>query len=72
VLQAKGPTITEACREVAVSEQTYCRWQKEYGRLSPDQARGLKELERKNVRLRKLVADLSLDNAILREVTSGN
>ncbi len=72
VLQAKGATVAEACREVGVSEQTYYRWRKEYGRLSPDQARRLKELEKENARLKKLVADLSLDNAILREVTSGN
>jgi transposase-like protein len=72
VLQAKGASVAEACREVGISEQTYYRWRKEYGRLSLDQARRLKELEKENVRLKKLVADLSLDNAILREVTSGN
>ena len=69
VLQAKGATVAEACREVGVSEQTYYRWRKEYGRLSLDQARRLKELEKENARLKKLVADLSLDNAIMREVT---
>jgi hypothetical protein len=53
-------------------EHTYYRWKKEYGRLSVDQARRLKELESENSRLKKLVADLSLDNAILREAASGN
>jgi len=72
VLQAKGATVIEGCREVGVSEQTYYRWRKEYGRLSLDQARRLKELEKENDRLKRLVADLSLDNVVLREVTSGN
>ena len=72
VLQAKGAMVAEACREVGVSEQTYYRWRKEHGRLSLDQAQRLKGLEKENARLKKLVADLSLDNAILREVTSGN
>ena len=72
VLQSQGRTVAEACREIGVSEQTYYRWRKEYGRLSLDQARRLKELETENMRLKKLVADLSLDNAILKEVASGN
>jgi cell division protein FtsB len=55
-----------------VTEQTYYRWRKEYGGLRLDQARRLKELERENSRLKKLVADLSLDNAILKEVARGN
>ena len=54
------------------AKQTFYRWRKEYGRLNPDQARRLKALERENGRLKKLVADLSLDNAILKEVSSGN
>ena len=72
VLQSQGSTIAEACREVSISEQTYYRWRKEYGRLSLEQAKRLKELEKENNRLKKLVADLSLDNAILKEVSSGN
>ena len=72
VLQSQGSTVAEACRKVCISEQTYYRWRKEYGRLSLDQARRLKELEKENNRLKKLVADLSLDNAILKEVSSGN
>jgi transposase-like protein len=72
VLQSQGSTIGDACRKVGVTEHSYYRWKKEYGRLSVDQARRLKELESENARLKKLVADLSLDNAILREAASGN
>ena len=72
VLQSQGSTIGDACRKLGVAEHTYYRWKKEYGRLSVDQARRLKELETQNTRLKKLVADLSLDNAILREAASGN
>jgi putative transposase len=72
VLQSQGMTIGEACRKIGVSEHSFYRWEKEYGRLHVDQARRLKELERENGRLKKLVADLSLDNAILREAASGN
>jgi putative transposase len=72
VLQGQGMTIGEACRKIGVSEHSYYRWKKEYGRLHVDQAKRLKELERENGRLKRLVADLSLDNAILREAASGN
>jgi transposase-like protein len=72
VLRGQGSTIVEACRKLGVSEHTYYRWKKEYGRLHVDQAKRLKELERENGRLKRLVADLSLDNAILREAASGN
>jgi putative transposase len=72
VLQGQGSTVGEACRKIGVCEHTYYRWKKEYGRLHVDQAKRLKELERENGRLKKLVADLSLDNAILREAASGN
>jgi transposase-like protein len=72
VLQGRGKTIGEACRALEVSEHTYYRWKKEYGRLDVDQAKRLKVLETENGRLKKLVADLSLDNAILREASSGN
>ena len=57
---------------LATAKQTFNPWRKEYGRLNPDQAKRLKALERENSRLKKLVADLSLDNAILKEVSSGN
>ena len=68
VLQAKGSTIGQVCKKIGVTEQTYYRWRKEYGSLSVDQAKRLKEVEKENTRLRKLVADLSLDKAILKEV----
>jgi transposase-like protein len=60
------------CRTLGVSEQTYYRWRNEYGGMRIDQAKRLKEIEKENVRLRKLVADLSLDKAILKEATRGN
>ncbi len=71
VLQSQGRTVVQSCKEINVSEQTYYRWRKEYGRLSLDQARRLNELEDENSRLKKLVADLALDKAILKEALSG-
>ncbi len=71
VLQSQGRTIAQACKEIGVSEQTYYRWRKEYGRLNLDQAKELRELKDENARLKKLVADLSLDKAILKEALSG-
>ena len=71
VLLSKGSTVPQICRKIGVVEQTYYRWRKEYGRLSVDQARRLKEMEKENIRLKKLVADLSLDKAILKEVAEG-
>jgi transposase-like protein len=64
--------VPDVCRRLGVTEQTYYRWRKEYGGLGRDQARRLKDLERETARLKKLVADLSLDNAILREAAQGN
>jgi len=72
VLISQGKTAGEACKQINVSEQTYYRWRKEYGGIGTDQARKLKELEKENGRLKKLVADLSLDNAILKETVRGN
>ena len=69
---ARGMTVPEVCKKLGVIEQTYYRWRKEYGGLTRDQARRLKELERENARLKKLVAELSLDNAILKEAAQGN
>ena len=65
-------TVPEVSKKLGVTEQTYYRWRKEYGGLTRDQARRLKELERENARLKKLVAELSLDNAILKEAAQGN
>jgi transposase-like protein len=69
---AQGAKTPEACRKLGISENTYYRWRKEYGGLRVDQARRLKELERENGRLKKLLAETMLDNAILKEVSSGN
>ena len=72
VLLSQGRTIPEVCKQISISEQTYYRWRKEYGGLRLDQAKRLKELERENARLKKLVADQALDMSILKEVASGN
>jgi len=72
VLLNQSNPVAEVCRKLGISEQTYYRWRKEYGGMRVDQARRLKELEQENARLKKLVADLSLDNAILKEVDRGN
>ncbi len=72
LLLDQGMNSGEAIRKLGVSEQTYYRWRKEYGGMRVDQARRLKELETENSRLKKLVADLSLDNAILKESLRGN
>ncbi len=68
----RGLKTPEVCRKLGITEQTYYRWRKEYGGLRLDQAKRLKELERENSRLKKLVADQALDNAILKEAASGN
>lgn len=70
VLLSQGQTVKQVCRALEVSEQTYYRWRREYGGLNTTQAKKLKELEKENARLKKLVADISLDNAILKEVLS--
>ena len=72
VLLSQGATVGEAVKKIGVTEQTYYRWRKQYGGMKIDQAKHLKELEKENSRLKKLVADLSLDNAILKEVAKGN
>jgi putative transposase len=72
ILLSQGSTVAEASRKLNVTEQTYYRWRKEYGGMRVDQARRLKELEQENSRLKKLVADITLDNAILKEAARGN
>jgi transposase-like protein len=72
VVLAQGHTVAEAVRQIGVTEQTYYRWRKEYGGLNVDQARRLKRLEQENTRLRRAVADLTLDNQILKEAAEGN
>jgi putative transposase len=69
---ASGKTTPQAAREVGVTEQTYYRWRKEFGGLKLDQAKRLKELEKENSRLKRLVAELSLEKQVLREVAQGN
>ncbi len=72
VLQSKGEKVEQICRKLGVSDVTYYRWRKEYGGMQIEQARRLKDLEQENIRLKKLVAELSLDNSILKEVSKGN
>ena len=69
---AQGETVGQVVRRLGVSEQSYYRWRREYGGMRVDQAKRLKELERENARLKRLVAEQALDNSILREVASGN
>ncbi len=68
----KGQPLVDVVRKFEISEQTYYRWRKEYGGLRVEQAKRLKDLERENARLKRLVADQALDHAILKEVASGN
>ena len=72
VFISQGATAGEASREVGITEQTYYRWRREYGGMRIEQAKRLKELEKENTRLKKLVADLSLDISILKEAARGN
>ena len=72
VLESKGLTQVEAAKKLGIAEQTLIRWRKEYGGLRVDQARRFKELEKENIRLKQVVADLSLDKAILKDAASGN
>jgi transposase-like protein len=72
VLLGQGMTIPVAAKQIGVTEQTYYRWRAGYGGMRVDQAKRLKELETENARLKRLVADLSLDKAILKEAASGN
>ena len=72
VSMAQGKSIGVACREAGISDQSYYRWRKEYGGLDLDQARRMKELEKENSRLRRLVADLSLEKQVLKDISSGN
>ncbi|MBP1183729.1 transposase-like protein [Methylobacterium sp. PvR107] len=72
VQTAQGKSLALACKEAEISEQSYYRWRREYGGLQVDQARKMKDLERENARLRRLVADLSLEKQVLADVASGN
>jgi putative transposase len=72
VLQSRGEAVEQICRKLGVTDVTYYRWRKEYGGMRVEQARRLKNLEQENNRLKNLVAELSLDNSILKEVSKGN
>ena len=72
VLSGQGQTVAQICRELGISDATYYKWRKDYGGMGMDQARRLKALEAENGRLKRVVADLSLDNQILKDVASGN
>ena len=72
VLMSQGKAAPVACREAGISQQSYYRWRKEYGGIELDQAKRMKDLERENVRLKRLVADLSLEKQVLKDVASGN
>jgi putative transposase len=72
VLMAQGKSAPEACREGGISQRSYYRWRKEYGGLEIDQAKRMKDLERENGRLKRLVADLSLEKQVLKDIASGN
>jgi transposase-like protein len=72
VATAQGKSISITCRDAGISDQSYFRWRKEYGGLDPDQTRTMKELEKENARRKRLVADLSLEKLILKDIRSGN
>ena len=72
ILQGKGKTTGEACRELGISEAAYYRWKKQYGTMQVNEAKRLKELEKENSRLKKLLAEVMLDNQILKDINSGN
>jgi putative transposase len=72
IMLSQGATLSIILKKIGVSDVTYYRWRKEYGGMKVEQAKRLKELEQENSRLKKLVADLSLDNAILKEASRGN
>ncbi len=72
ILLAKDMKMPQVCRKIGITEQTYYRWRKEYGGVRTDQVKLLKELEKENARLKRVVADLTLDNAILKEAAHPN
>ena len=72
VLCGQGKTIQEAVRQIGITEQTYYKWRKKYGGMNTVDAKRLRELEKENARLKKLVGEISLDNAMLKDVARGN
>ena len=72
VLMAQGKSAALACKDAGISQQSYYRWRKEYGGLEIDQAKRMKDMERENARLKRLVADLSVEKQVLKDIASGN
>ena len=72
VLIGQGKTVPEVCKDIEVSQQTYYRWRQKYGGMSPDMIKQLRALQKENARLKRVVADQALDNAILKEAAEGN
>ena len=72
VLQSQGANVANICKKLEITDQTYYQWRKEYGGIRIDQAKRLKALEQENARLKKIVADLTIDNSILKEASRGN
>ena len=72
VLIGQGKTVPEVCKEIEVSQQTYYRWRQKYGGMSPDMIKQFRALQKENARLKKVVADQALENAILKEAAEGN
>jgi transposase-like protein len=72
IVLSQGGTVSDACRRIGVTEQSYYRWRKEYGGMGKSQARKMKDLEKENARLRRAVSDLTLDKLILQEASRGN
>ena len=72
VLLSQGKSVAQACKQIGITDQTYYRWRREYGGMKMDQAKRLKELERENARLKRLLADAEIDKAILREAANPN
>lgn len=72
ILTAQGKNISQVCKTIGICEQTYYRWRKEYGGMQVEQAKRLKELEKENARLKRAVAELTLDKLILKEAAEGN
>jgi len=71
-LVASGSTLEDVCRQLGISEATYYNWRRQYGQMKLDQVKQLRSLQKENTRLKKLVADLSLDNSVLKETLRGN
>ena len=71
-MRPQGTPVAQVCKKLGISEQSYYRWRKEYGGLRTDQAKKLRDVLKENARIKKVVADLTLDNDILREAASGN